>query len=104
MVSEKNIIQNGCRVSDFLLNFRMKIYFSVKMVLYICHESLLFFGPAPHLAQPPLIFPRPSQPNIGDFRSVLSLFRFYLGDSQRPAGAGRVTCGRGSRDLRARVV
>ena len=48
---------------------------------------------------------------LGQGRFQVRLFRFFVrlsrsqvGHSQRPAGAGRVTCGRGSRDLRARVV
>ena len=58
----------------------------------------LSFSPGQPLISPSrLAFsPRPSRLNIGDSRSILSLSRFYLGDSQRPAGAGRVTCGRGS--------
>ena len=38
------------------------------------------------------------------FRFYAWDFRFYIGDSQRPAGAGRVTRGRRSRDPRAQVV
>ena len=44
------------------------------------------------------------EPDVALFRFKVGDFRFFLRDCQRPAGAGRATCGRGSHDLRARVA
>ena len=44
------------------------------------------------------------EPDVALFRFKVGDFRFFLRDCQRPAGAGHATCGRGSRDLRARVA
>ena len=42
--------------------------------------------------------------NKGEMQSQVRHFRFASALSQRPAPAGRVTCARGSRDLRPRVA
>ena len=44
------------------------------------------------------------EPDVALFHFKLGDFRFSLLDCQRPAPAGRATCGSGSHDLRARVA
>ena len=44
------------------------------------------------------------KPDVALFCFKVGDSRFSLRDCQRPAGAGRATCGRGSHDLRARVT